>query len=319
MPKAKSKRSKGKTARAERTEPDAAKASGSNGAKKGSTSSKNDKKEKKGREDRVPRGRPVWSGTLAFGLVTLPVELYPTTRSGGVSLRMIGPDGTPLSRRYFCEADGEILTSDEIVRGYPIGDDEFVMIEDEELEALDPDRSRVIDLDVFVPRGDLDPSYVQNTYVLVPGDDAATAYRLLVASMAEEDRAGIATFVMRGTSYLLAIVSVGGTLRGMTLRYHDEVRSPEDVGLPELETADVDEVKEIEQAAKALAADTLDLSEMEDERSKRIAKLVDKRLKSGKGVHDAPEEEEPSDDEDEAPMIDVMQLLRESLGKAARA
>lgn len=270
-------------------------------------------------KSRTPRGRPVWSGTLAFGLVTLPVELYPTTRPGGISLRMIAPDGTPLSRRYFCEADGEVLSADEIVRGYPVGDDEFVMVEDEELEALDPDRSRVIDLDVFVPRADLDPSYVQNTYVLLPGKDAATAYRLLVASMEEEDRAGIATFVMRGTSYPLAIVSVGGTLRGMTLRYHDEVRSPEDVGLPELETADVDDVKAIEAAVKALAADALATSEFQDERKERITKLVEKRLKSGKGVHEAPEEEEPSDDEDETVIVDVMQLLKESLGKAARA
>ena len=286
------------------------------GSKKGSGRSKKDRKQTK---DRAPGGRPVWSGTLAFGLVTLPVELYPTTRAGGVSLRMIAPDGTPLSRRYFCEADGEILTSDEIVRGYPVGDDEFVIVEDEELEALDPDRSRVIDLDVFVPRRDLDPSYVQNTYVLVPGKDASTAYRLLVASMAEEDRAGIATFVMRGSSYLLAIVSVGGTLRGMTLRYHDEVRSPEDVGLPELETADVGDVKAIERVAKSLAEDDLDPAQLEDQRAKSIEKLVARRLKSGEGVHEAPEDEEPSEAEEDAPLIDVMQLLRESLGKAARA
>ncbi|HEX7000833.1 MAG TPA: Ku protein [Trueperaceae bacterium] len=289
-------------------------------AAKGGSAGKSKEKGKKGDgKDRTPRGRPVWSGTLAFGLVTLPVELYPTTRPGGISLRMIAPDGTPLSRRYFCEADGEILTSDEIVRGYPVGEDEFVMVEDEELEALDPDRSRVIDLDVFVPRSDLDPSYVQNTYVLLPGKDAATAYRLLAASMAEEDRAGIATFVMRGTSYPLAIVSVGGTLRGMTLRYHDEVRSPQDVGLPELETADVDDVKAIEGAVEALAADSLDTSELGDARSERITKLVEKRLKSGEGVHEAPEEEEPSEDEDDAVIVDVMQLLKESLGKAARA
>lgn len=295
--------------------------SGSKKSAKGASEGKGGKaKGAKGEgKSRTPRGRPVWSGTLAFGLVTLPVELYPTTRPGGISLRMIAPDGTPLSRRYFCEADGEVLSADEIVRGYPVGDDEFVMVEDEELEALDPDRSRVIDLDVFVPRADLDPSYVQNTYVLLPGKDAATAYRLLVASMEEEDRAGIATFVMRGTSYPLAIVSVGGTLRGMTLRYHDEVRSPEDVGLPELETADVDDVKAIEAAVKALAADALATSELQDERKERITKLVEKRLKSGKGVHEAPEEEEPSDEEDETVIVDVMQLLKESLGKAARA
>ncbi len=286
--------------------------------KRSSPGSSEGKAKASGAAERAPRGRPVWSGTLAFGLVTLPVELYPTTRTGGVSLRMIAPDGTPLSRRYYCEADGELLTSDEIVRGYPVGDDEYVMVEDEELEALDPDRSRVIDLDVFVPRGDLDPSYVENTYVLVPGEDAVGAYRLLVASMGDEDRAGIATFVMRGRSYVLAIVSLGGTLRGMTLRYHDEVRSPEDVGLPELDTAVVDDVKAIENAAKALYADALDAAELEDERSRRIQALVKRRLDSGEGVFDAADEEEPPDEEDYV-AVDVMQLLRDSLGKAARA
>lgn len=274
----------------------------------------------KGGKDKAPeqRRRPVWSGTLSFGLVTLPVELYSTTRSSRASLRMVASDGTPLKRRYFCQKDGELLDSSDIVRGYPVGEDRYVMIEDEELDALDPDRSRVIDLESFVPRGDIDPSYIENSYVLVPDPDATIAYRLLVASMAESERAGIATFVMRGKSYVVAIVALEGTLRAMTLRYHDELRSPGDVGLPELETADVDEVKRYEKAMKKLAEKGLDPSELGDRASQRLRDLAQSKLKKGHDVHQVDEDEvEPEDDD--TPTIDIMELLKQSLGQAAKA
>ena len=261
-----------------------------------------------------PKGshRPLWSGTLAFGLVTLPVDLYTTTRSAGASLRMIDEDGTPLKRRYVCQRDEELLEADDIVRGYPIGDDEFVMIEDDELDALDPERSSVIDLETFVPAEDVDPSYIENTYVLVPNPDANTAYRLLVTSMAEAGRAGIATFVMRGKSYVVAIISRDGTLRAATLRYHDELRSPDDVGLPELQTADVDEVKRYEKAMARLTEDELDPAELRDRGSERLRKVAKRKLAKGRDVHTVAEDEVEPDD---GPAMDIMELLRQSLGE----
>lgn len=285
----------------------------SRGSKGSSKAAKSDDK-----RQATERRRPVWSGTLSFGLVTLPVELYPTTRSSRASLRMVDEDGTPLRRRYFCQKDGELLEPSDIVRGYPIGDDEYVMIEDEELEALDPDRSRVIDLESFVPLGDIDPSYQESAYVLVPDPDATVAYRLLVTSMAEADRAGIATFVMRGKAYIIAIVSREGTLRALTLRYHDELRTPEDVGLPELETADVDEVKRYEKAIKKLTEKALDPSQLEDRASQRLRKLAQSKLKKGRDVHQVDEDEVEPEDDDQ-PFVDVMELLKQSLGRSAEA
>src|SRR5690606_16259120 len=117
---------------------------------------------KQERDAAATRRRPVWSGTLSFGLVTLPVELYSTTRSSRASLRLVAPDGTPLKRTYFSQADGKPLAAEDIVRGYPLEDDEFVTFEDSELEALDPERSRVIDLQSFVPLDEIDPSYSEN-------------------------------------------------------------------------------------------------------------------------------------------------------------
>ena len=283
--------------------------------RKSRSASKASKSDEKGAAEQ--RRRPTWWGTLSFGLVTLPVELYPTTRSNRASLRMVAEDGTPLKRRYFCQKDGELLEPDDIVRGYPVGDDEYVMLEDEELEALDPDRSRVIDLESFVPLGDIDPSYLENTYVLVPDADATTAYRLLVTGMAEAERAGIATFVMRGKAYVIAIVSVQGTLRALTLRYHDELRTPAEVGLPELRTADVDEVERFEKAMKSLYEKELDLGELEDRESQRLRKLALSKLKKGRDVHQVDEAEVEPEDED-APYVDVMQLLKQNLGLSAK-
>lgn len=286
------------------------------GKRKSSGSAKTGKGE--GKRAKPEGRRPIWAGTLAFGLVTLPVELYPTTRSSRASLRMVDADGTPLKRRYFSQQDGELLEPDDIVRGYPVSEDKFVMVEDEELEALDPEHSRVIDLESFVPVDEIDPSYLERAFVLVPDPDAAVAYRLLVESIAEADRAGIATFVMRGKAYLVAIVSRGGTLRALTMRYHDELRTPQGVGLPELDTADATEVARYEKAMKRLTEDGLDLTELEDRASQRLRKLAQSKLKKGQDVHKVDEDEvEPEDDE--GPVVDIMELLKRSLGRAAEA
>ncbi len=261
----------------------------------------------------------MWRGTLAFGLVTLPVGLYPSVRRGGAPLRMLAPDGTPLSRRYFCPYDGRFLDPDEIVRGYPVGDDEYVTIEDEELEALDPERSRVVSLDVFVPVEQVDPAYVVSGYVLVPEPEAVTAYRLLATAMAAAGRAGIATFVMRGRSYLAAIMSREGTLRALTLRYADELRRPEDLGLPEPVAADPAAVERLAAAAEPIFADALDPRDLEDTAARGVAALAAGKLSRGEDVLEAPPagEADELDEELEAALVDVVELLRERLGRPA--
>ena len=261
--------------------------------------------------------RPVWSGTLAFGLVTLPVELHSTVRRSGSSLRMIGPDGTPLNRRYYSEQTGKLLNQDDIVRGYELDDGNFVVIEDEELDELDPEHSRTIDLDIFVPVGQIDPLLVDNTYLLVPLKDALPAYRLLVASMADRGRAGIARFVLRERAYQLAIVSSGGTLRALTLRYPDEIRSKDDVGLPEPETADIDDIEKLEAAMKKLTVKELETDVLVDVEAQELEKLAKKKLKKSEDVHELKDEE--ADDDDGEEIADVMALLRASLEAGASA
>ncbi len=255
----------------------------------------------------------MWSGTVAFGLVALPVQLFPANRTTRASLRMVSEDGQPLERRYFASDDAtEPLESDAIVRGFPIGDDRFVVVEDEELESLDPDKSHEIDLSRFVDEDEVDPMRFERGYFLAPDRGALKAYRLLAKTMEEAGKMGIATFVMRDTEYLVAIIAEDGILRAQTLRFHDELRSPEDVGLPELGDGDADLRTEAERAIERLAAEELDRSLLRDRGTRRLLELVDRKREAGEDVVElGPESGEAPPDE-----VDLMQVLKQSLAQA---
>lgn len=267
-------------------------------------------------ESDIPR--PFWSGVVTFGLVSLPVSLFPATRSNALRLRMVDEEGTLLKRQYFSAQDGKPLEADDLVRGYEIEKDRLIVIEDEELEALDPEKSREINLGQFVPLTDLDPVHFDRAYFLVPDGDTTKAYRLLARTMEEERRAGIATFVMRGKEYLCAIISERGILRAETLRFSDEIRSPEMIGLPDRRAPEAREVTRFAKAIKALKAKQLDPSQLEDGRSARIIEYAEQKLEAGTDVVAAPEDE--ADVEESATnVIDLMQVLRQRLQGKERA
>src|SRR6266851_6261966 len=157
------------------------------------------KRTRKKSEDADQKGaRPFWSGTLTFGLVSVPVDLYPGNRTNRAPLRMLGPEHEPLARRYYSEKTGRDLDSDDMVRGYEIDKDKHVVVTDEELERLAPEQSRDIDLQRFVELESIPPLYFDRSYFLVPSEGSEKAYKLLAETMARSDLAGIATFVMRG-------------------------------------------------------------------------------------------------------------------------
>src|SRR5258707_5631779 len=152
--------------------------------------------ETKSEDDNGKGSRPCWSGTLTFGLVSVPVELYPGNRTNRAPLRMLGPEHEPLARRYYSEKTGRDLNADDMVRGYEIDKDKYVVVTDEELERLAPEQSRDIDLRRFVDLESIPPIYFDRSYFLAPSEGSEKAYRLLVDTMAKSDLAGIATFVM---------------------------------------------------------------------------------------------------------------------------
>jgi len=262
------------------------------------------------------RARPFWSGTISFGLVTIPVEVYSATRSTRTSLRMLSPEGTPLSRRYF-GASEKPLDGNELERGYELDDGQFVIVTDEELEGLAPEQSRDIDLSRFVDREAIPPLFYERAYILAPAGNSNLAYRLLASTLDSTKRAGIGRFVMRGKQYVVAIVSEQGLLRAETLRFQEELRTPESIGLPEPTEPSESKVKALRTAIHKLASGAPSKSELADSYWKRLEALVKKKQQRGEDVV-RPEPGE-AEEQDLAEVIDLVAILRKSLGQTDNA
>jgi DNA end-binding protein Ku len=258
--------------------------------------------------------RPFWSGAITFGLVTVPVALHTATRPRGVALKMIGPDEAPIRRRYVCSKDERPLDADDIVRGFEIEKGRFIVVTDEELEAIEPRKSREIDLRLFVDLDDIDPMYFERAYYLVPAGGANKAYRLLAEVMERRKQAGIATFVMRAKEYLVAIIAENGILRAETLRFEDELRTPEDVGLPKIVKPAAADVRKLE-AEIAKRAKKLDPRELLDDSTRRIEKLVKEKEKKKEDVVRLAEPE--IGEEEGGEVVDLLAVLSRSLGGTA--
>ncbi|HYA64042.1 MAG TPA: Ku protein [Candidatus Sulfotelmatobacter sp.] len=215
-----------------------------------------------------------WSGTLSFGLVSIPVSFYPANRSSHHGLRMLAPDGTPLQRRYCSSRTGKELAPKEMVRGYELEKDHYVAVTDDELDKLDPGKSRDIDLRRFVPVDSIPPIYFERGYFLGPGGKSTKAYQLLTATMEKMRRAGIATFVMRGKEYLIAIVGENGILCAETMRFKDEIRTPEDIGLPKKPAVAEEKIRHFEGIINRHSEPELSRAELHDETSAVLLKIV---------------------------------------------
>jgi DNA end-binding protein Ku len=257
--------------------------------------------------------RSFWTGTITFGLVTVPVALYAATRARGVALKMIGPDEAPVRRRYVCSKDGAVLDADDIVRGYEIEKGKFVVVTDDELEAIEPQKSREIDLRVFVDVEDIDPMYFERAYFLVPAGGTNKAYRLLAEVMEKKKQAGIATFVMRAKEYLVAIIAENGILRAETLRFADELRKPEDIGLPAVAKPVAADVKKFENQI-ARHAKKVNLHEFLDDYTERLEKLVAAKEKKKEDIVRAPAETKEEAEEGGGEVVDLLAVLSRSLG-----
>jgi len=173
--------------------------------------------------------RPIWTGTLGFGLVSVPVALFGATEDHSVHFHQL-EEGTPDRIRYrrVNERTGEEVTRDHIVRGLDIGNGEYVILEDDELDAIAPQRSSTIEILDFVDLTEIDPVYYDTTYYLAPrGDAAARAYALLRAAMRQTNKVGIALFVLRGKERVVAVRPERRTLAMQTMYFADEVRDPD--------------------------------------------------------------------------------------------
>ena len=237
------------------------------------------------------------------------MNLFPAARSNRTSLRMLGPDGQPLARKYYAEKTGKDLDVDEVVRGYEIDKDKFVIVTDEELERLAPEKTRDIDLKQFVPADSIPPLYFERGYFLTPAAGSQKAYKLLAETMDESKLAGVATFVMRGKEYLVAIFSDKGILRAETMRFADELRSPADVGLPKKKEVPKATVHKFEKLITTKSKKQFTPTKLADKQTDSLLKLVKK--KQAKRANVVKVEEEVDTDHK---VIDLVKILKQSLG-----
>jgi DNA end-binding protein Ku len=222
---------------------------------------------------------------------------------------MLGPDGQPLARKYFAEKTGKDLDVDEVVRGYEIDKEKYVIVTDEELERLAPEKTRDIDLKQFVPADSIPPLYFERGYFLTPAAGSQKAYKLLAETMDQSGLAGVATFVMRGKEYLVAIFSDKGILRAETMRFADELRSPADIGLPKKKEAPKATVHKFEKLIGSKSKKQFTPTKLADKQTDSLLKLVKK--KQAKRANVVKVEEEIDNDHK---VVDLVKILKQSLG-----
>ncbi len=254
----------------------------------------------------------IWSGTISFSLVAIPVQLVKAVEPGRVSFRMLhNKDYSPLQRRMFCPEEEKIVPPEEIVRGYEIGPDKYILITDEELESVTPERSRTIEIVEFIDLKEVDPIHFDHPYYLVPSKGGEKAYRLLVEVMHRTNKAGLAKFVLGEREYLVAIKSTDGALALITLHYGQEILPEEEISTKEVEI-EAEEKSRMRRGIKKMMAD-FDPEKYADGRRKKILDIMKKKLKE-KAAVEAPEVEEK---EGEGPP-DLIAALEEIMRKVKK-
>jgi len=254
----------------------------------------------------------IWSGTISFSLVAIPVQLVSAVRPGRVSFRMLhSKDYSPLAREMFCPEEERIVPHEEIIRGYEIGPDKYVVVTDKELESLSPERSRTIEILEFIDMKEVDLIYYDHPYYLVPSKGGEKAYRLLVEVLRQTNKAGLAKFVFRDREYLVAVKSMEGALALITLHYSEEILSDEDI-TPKKEVIEPEEKSHVKKTIKKMIVD-FDPEKYADERRKKILDLLKKKAKE-KAPVEAPEIEEAG----EGPS-DLVAALEESMRKMKKS
>jgi DNA end-binding protein Ku len=255
--------------------------------------------------------RPIAGATISFGLVSIPVRLYPATQSkAGVSFNLLHKKcGSRLKQQYVCPRDGEQVSRDDMVKGYEFSKDQYVTFTPDELKSLEEKATQSIDIDAFVPLSAIDPIYFERPYYLGPEKGGDKAYLLLAEAMRETGRAALARYAARGKQYLVMLrpANDGRALILQELLYADEVRPMSEVPLPDGEARDA-ELKLAKQLIDQIASETFEPSKYHDEVRERIQADIERKVQ-GHDISESAPAPEP------ARIIDLMAALKASLGK----
>jgi DNA end-binding protein Ku len=257
--------------------------------------------------------RAIWTGSISFGLLNVPVKLYSAVSSRAIRFRELREsDGSRIRHKRVAEEDGEEVAYDEIVKGYEIAPEQYVVMTRDELEALDPKKTKAIEIEDFVDLDEIDPIYFNQPYYIGPANGAERAYALLAQAMAEQRKVAIARFVMRNKESLAAIRANndGSVLTLATMRFADEVVPPDQLDDVLGEAAEVEPRKREIEMAKALIdslSSDFDPSAYKDEYREELMSLIERKASGEKIVSTDAEAPKPT----KAP--DLMAALEESL------
>jgi len=259
--------------------------------------------------------RPIWNGALSFGLVNVPVKLFSAVSQQDVRFHQLRrSDSSRVRQRRVAEADGEEVPFDEVVKGYEVAAGRYVVVEPEELAALDPKATQTIDIEEFVDLDQIDPIFYGHPYYLVPDKRSAKAYALLVEAMLKTNKVAIARLVMRTKQYLAAVRAVGPVLVLSTMLYADEV-VPVDA-LEDLPAAGDDaavtekELTMAESLIESLSVETFEPEKFHDTYRERVLELIEAKA-AGETISP------PAPVDEGAKVLDLMAALEASV-KAAK-
>jgi len=256
--------------------------------------------------------RSIWSGAISFGLVNVPVKLYSAVSKKTVRFHQLhDADGVRIQQKRFCPADGEEVAYEHIVKGYEISPDEYVVITQDELDALEPQKTKTIDIEDFVDLDDIDPLFYDHPYYLLPDKAAAKPYRLLHQAMLDANRVAIARVVIRSKEQLVAIRPVDGVLAISTMNFSDEIVPSDSFDEPTADDADTTK-REVDMARQLIDSLSTDWEpgKYHDTYRERVLEMIEKKAEGEEIVL------QPVEEPKEVP--DLMAALEASV-KAAKS
>jgi DNA end-binding protein Ku len=257
--------------------------------------------------------RGLWKGAISFGLVNVPVELHSAKkRSAELDMTMLDKRNlAPVGYKRVNKETGKEVPWGEVVKGYEYKDDKYVVLSDEDFRRANPEAAKTVDIQAFVTLEDIAPQYFETPYYLVPGKRGEKAYALLRETLKKAGKAGIATVVIRTKQYLAALIAQDEILVLNTLRYHDELKKPSELELPEARVTS----KELDMAMRLVddMADEWQPQKYKDTYRDDLLKRIEQKVKAGETEEiTAPEKERKAE---KAEVIDLMSLLKKSIEK----
>ncbi len=253
------------------------------------------------------------SGTISFGLVSIPVRMYTAAQSANIRFNMLHKKcGNRVKQQYLCPVDNELVERSDMTKGYEYGKDQYVQVSDEELKGLEGETSQIIDIAEFVPLPKVDPIYFETTYYLGPDKGGEKAYRLLADAMAKTNRVALAKFVMRGKESLVLIRPGQGGLMLHTMYFADEIRDFGEIDKGQDAKIKSGELELAQRLIDELSTDEFKPEQYKDDYRLRVLDMINLKVEGKEVTPVGPQVQR-------AQVIDIMDALKKSLEKRVSA